>query len=70
MANRIREDAKLIADQEIARAKRELQDEQIARAAELAEQILKSSITKEDQARLADEFMSRVGVGKDKEGRA
>jgi len=62
---RIRDDAKLIADQEIARAKRELQDEQIARAAELAEQILKSSITKEDQARLADEFMSRVG----KEGR-
>lgn len=68
VAARIREDAKLIADQEIARAKRELQDEQIARASELAEQILKANITKEDQARLADEFMSRVG--KEKEGRA
>ena len=68
VGNRIREDARLIADQEIARAKRELQDEQIARAAELAEQILKANITKEDQARLADEFMSRVG--KEKEGRA
>lgn len=68
VGNRIREDAKLIADQEIARAKRELQDEQIARAAELAEQILKANITKEDQARLADEFMARVGTTK--EGRA
>lgn len=68
LGTRIREDAKLIADQEIARAKRELQDEQIARAGELAEQILRTTVTKEDQARLADEFMSRVG--KDKEGRA
>ena len=67
VGNRIREDAKLIADQEIARAKRELQDEQIARASELAEQILKANITKEDQARLADEFMNRVV---NKEGRA
>lgn len=68
---RIREDAKLIADQEIARAKRELQDEQIARAAELAEGILRTTVTKEDQARLADEFMSRVGEKSgNKEGRA
>lgn len=67
LAGRMREDAKQIADQEIARARRELQEEQIARAAELAEQILKANVTKDDQARLADEFMKRVDT---KEGRA
>lgn len=67
LGGRMREDAKQIADQEIARARRELQDEQIARAAELAEQILRANVTKDDQARLADEFMKRVDS---KEGRA
>lgn len=69
LAARVREDAKLVAEQEIARARRELQDEQISQATTLAEQILKANVTKEDQARLAEEFAERVG-GKAREGRA
>ena len=69
LSQRMREDAKQIADQEIARARRELQEEQIARAAELAEQLLKSNVNKDDQARLADEFVARVAAP-GKEGRA
>lgn len=60
LATRVRSDAKQVADQEIARAKRELQDEQIARAAELAEQILRASVTKEDQTRLSEEFLGKI----------
>ena len=59
-AKRMREEAKLIADQEIARARLELQNEQIARAGELAEALLKASVTKDDQARLSQEFLTRI----------
>lgn len=60
LANRIREDAKLIADQEIARAKRELQEEQILQAAELAEQLLKQNVNADDQSRLTQEFLGKI----------
>jgi len=60
LATRLREDAKQIADQEIARAKRELQDEQIARAAELAETILEKTVNKDDQQRIAGEFLGKI----------
>lgn len=60
IAAKMREDAKTIADQEIARAKRELQDEQIVRASELAEQILKANVNKDDQTRLSQEFLTRI----------
>ena len=63
LAARIREDAKLVADQEIARAKRELQDEQIALAADLAEKLLQTNVTKDDQARLATEFLGKLEGG-------
>ena len=60
LAKRIREDAKLVADQEIARAKRELQEEQIAVAAELAEKILLANVNKDDQSRLSTEFIAKL----------
>jgi F-type H+-transporting ATPase subunit b len=63
-AVRMREDARLVADQEIARAKIELQDEQISRAAELAEAILRTNVNKDDQARLSTEFLSRISKGR------
>lgn len=62
-AKRMREEAKVIADQEIARAKHELQEEQIARAAELAEQVLRANVNKDDQARLSQEFLTRIDGG-------
>ncbi len=61
LAKRIREDARLVADQEIARAKRELQEEQIAQAATLAEGILRANVNSDDQKRLSSEFMGRLG---------
>ncbi|HVO30514.1 MAG TPA: ATP synthase F0 subunit B [bacterium] len=60
-AKRMRDEAKLIADQEIARARIELREEQIARAGELAEQILRTSVTKDDQNRLSQEFLAEMG---------
>ena len=63
LASRIRDDAKIVADQEIARAKRELQDEQIALAADLAEKLLQTSVTKDDQSRLATEFLGKLEGG-------
>lgn len=65
-AARMRTEAKTIADQEIARARRELQDEQIARAGELAEQMLRTSVNKDDQSRLSQEFLTRIEGGKAK----
>lgn len=65
LAKRIREDAKLVADQEIARAKRELQEEQIAVAAELAEKILIANVNKDDQSRLSTEFIGKLENKKD-----
>ena len=65
-AARMRTEAKTIADQEIARARRELQDEQIARATELAEQMLRTSVNKDDQSRLSQEFLTRIDAPKGK----
>lgn len=59
-AKRMREEAKQIADQEIARARIELREEQIARAGELAEQILRTSVNKDDQSRLSQEFLAEL----------
>ena len=69
IAAKMREDAKTIADQEIARAKRELQDEQIVRASELAEQILKANVNKDDQTRLSQEFLTRIDGGAKAKGK-
>ena len=60
LAKRIREDARLVADQEIARAKRELQEEQIAQAATLAEQMLRANVTADDHKRLSTEFLDKL----------
>jgi len=69
LAERVRADAKAMGEQEMARARRELLEEQTALAAELAEQLLKTAVNKEDQVRLANEFLGRLDAGR-KEGRA
>lgn len=60
LAKRVREDARAVADQEIARAKRELQEEQIAQAATLAEGILRANVNAGDQERLGDDFLEKL----------
>jgi F-type H+-transporting ATPase subunit b len=61
-AERIREESKLAADQEIARARRELRDEAAALATRLAGEMLSQAITSDDDKRLVGEFDDRVGA--------
>lgn len=61
LSTRLREEAARTADQEIARAKAELQRETAAAAVMLAEEILAKSVSKEDQARLVDEYLQKLG---------
>ncbi|OQY18085.1 MAG: ATPase [Desulfobacteraceae bacterium 4572_35.1] len=61
MAQRIRSEAKSTADSEVAKARLTLQQEAATMAVEIAEDILKKAVTKEDQARLVKEYKQKVG---------
>ncbi|SHJ50635.1 F-type H+-transporting ATPase subunit b [Malonomonas rubra DSM 5091] len=61
MAVKIEQDAEKAAELEVAKARRELQQEATALAVELAEGLLKKNFTKDDDARLIDEYMQKVG---------
>ena len=61
MAGRMRQDAKAIAEQELQTARRLLLAETMALASEGAVTALRAEITDDDQARLAEEFIRRVG---------
>jgi F-type H+-transporting ATPase subunit b len=63
-AERIREEAKLAADQEIVRARRELRDEAATLATRLAGEMLRQSVTAEDDKRIVGEFVERVGAAR------
>jgi F-type H+-transporting ATPase subunit b len=60
-AERVREDARRTADQEIARARRELRDEAATLSTKLAGELLRQSITPDDDRRIVGEFVQRVG---------
>lgn len=60
-AKKIEEDAKKSADREIANAKLKLQREASALAIQLAEELLKKNFTSQDQSRLVDEYVRKVG---------
>lgn len=60
-AERLRDDARRVADQEIQRARDLLQGEAAKLATELAGQILRERLGPEDDRRLFDEFTARVG---------
>lgn len=62
-ARRIREDAQRVAAQEIARARQVLREEAADLAAELAAELLRQNLTVEDDRRLVQEFIERVGEG-------
>ena len=60
-AERIRQESKRSADQEIARARRELQDEAAKLATSIAAEILREVMTPEDDRRLVGEFVEQIG---------
>lgn len=59
-AAKIQEQAALAANQEVLKAKAELRDEAARLAVQAAEQMLKDSITKEDQDRLVKDYLGKV----------
>jgi F-type H+-transporting ATPase subunit b len=60
-AERIRAEARAVADQEIERARRELRSEAAELAVQLAAEILAEKLNPEDDRRLVQEFAERVG---------
>ncbi len=61
MAEKIKTDAQKASDNEIAKARLALQQDAAAIAVKIAEDVLKKAVTKEDQARLVDEYKLKVG---------
>ncbi len=61
MAIKIEQDAGNAAELEIAKARTELQREAVNLAVGVAEELLKKNFTKEDDTRLIDEYMQKVG---------
>lgn len=59
-AERIRQEARRSADQEIARARRELQDEAAQLATRIAAEILQQGMTPDDDRRLLGEFVEQI----------
>ncbi|MBE0503173.1 MAG: ATP synthase F0 subunit B [Desulfuromonadales bacterium] len=61
MAQKITAEAEKTAESEILRARTELRQEASRLAISLAEELLKKQMTAGDQARLVDEYVSKVG---------
>lgn len=61
MAEKIKAEAKKSAANEVARARAELQREAAHMAVAIAEELLKKSFTPQDQDRLVNEYMQKVG---------
>lgn len=59
-ADRIRNDARLVADEEVARARRELREESAALVARIAGEIVSKQVGPADQARFVTEFVSQA----------
>ena len=61
MAKQIEQDAGKAAELEVAKARQVLQREAVQLAVGIAEELLKKNFTKDDDARLIDEYMQKVG---------
>lgn len=61
MAITIEQDAEKAAALEVAKARSELQREAVQLAVDVAEELLKKNFTKDDDARLIDEYLQKVG---------
>jgi F-type H+-transporting ATPase subunit b len=60
-AERIRQESRRSADQEITRARRELQEEAARLATSIAAEILREGMTPDDDRRLVGEFVEQIG---------
>ncbi len=60
MSKRIEEQAKLTINQEVKKAKEQLQDEIVELATRMAEDIVRSNIGPDDQKRLVNEYVEKV----------
>jgi len=61
MAAKITQDAEKTASNEVNKARVELRQEATRMAIEIAGELLKKNFTKDDQSRLVDEYMQKVG---------
>ncbi len=61
MAEKIKQEAKKTSENEIAKARLELRQEAVTLAVQIAEDVLKKAVTKEDQSRLVEEYKLKVG---------
>lgn len=61
MAIKIGQEAERAADLEVGKARRELQQEAAQLAISIAEDLLKKNFTKNDDTRLIDEYLQKVG---------
>lgn len=61
MAVKIEQNAEKAAEMEVAKARRELQQEASKLAVEMAKNLLEQNFTKDDDTRLIDEYMQKVG---------
>ena len=59
-AAQIRKDAELVAEQEVARARRELQEESARIVAKAAAELIQGHVTAEDQDRFVTDFVSEA----------
>lgn len=59
-ADRIRRDAQLVADQEVARARRALQEDAAQLIAKIAGELVSQKLTTEDQARFVQSFITET----------
>jgi F-type H+-transporting ATPase subunit b len=60
-AERIQEDAARAAEQELARARMEIREEAVRVSMDLAEKMLRENVHAEDQKRLVEEYLEKVG---------
>ena len=61
MAAKIKEDARILADQEVKMARQKIRGEMAIHAEATARALLQRNLTVEDQNRLADEFIQSIG---------
>jgi F-type H+-transporting ATPase subunit b len=61
MAAKIKDDARILADQEVKMARQKIREEMATRAEATARTLLQRNLSTEDQNRLANEFIQSIG---------
>jgi F-type H+-transporting ATPase subunit b len=61
MAAKIKDDARILADQEVKMARQKIREEMATRAEATARALLQRNLSTEDQNRLANEFIQSIG---------